>query len=294
MEKSRAPLNGHLYVGVEGVAFLGRGLHAEPHRHFTASVTLSLDHPVRVRAGSDDTWHSVHGMAAPSNVPQELESSDASVLNLQVDPETETYARLQEKLWARGESVYFQAEELAPLRTELRKLAAEPSVRGNALWDAAIDALGAPARGPRRFDVRIARVLEILKASMADTPSTRALGEQVGLSEGRLIHLFSEQVGVPLRRYVLWLRVRHVVFCLAMKQSLTDAAHEAGFADSAHLTRVFRSMFGLAPSQMLRNDQVAISLELPALPLTGPHAVQDQERLVRLLASFNTDQWRSR
>jgi AraC-like DNA-binding protein len=32
--------------------------------------------------------------------------------------------------------------------------------------------------------------------------------------------------------------------------SLTDAAHEAGFADSAHLSRTFRRMFGVAPSSL--------------------------------------------
>ena len=32
--------------------------------------------------------------------------------------------------------------------------------------------------------------------------------------------------------------------------SLTEAAHEAGFADSAHFSRTFRRMFGLAPSSL--------------------------------------------
>ena len=33
----------------------------------------------------------------------------------------------------------------------------------------------------------------------------------------------------------------------------TDAAHAAGFADSAHLTRTCRDMFGLPPSVMSRH-----------------------------------------
>jgi AraC-like DNA-binding protein len=149
-----------------------------------------------------------------------------------------------------------------------------------------VEAFGGPALGPPRYDPRIAQVLEILKAAMPEAPSAQQLGERVGLSEGRLIHLFSEQVGVPLRRYVLWLRIRHVVFCLALQRNLTDAAHEAGFADSAHLTRVFRSMFGMAPSHILRADQVSLALEIPELPLTGPHAIQDRARLEQVMAKF--------
>jgi AraC-like DNA-binding protein len=37
--------------------------------------------------------------------------------------------------------------------------------------------------------------------------------------------------------------------------SLTTAAHEAGFADSAHLSRTFKHMFGLTPSELFKNNQ---------------------------------------
>jgi AraC-like DNA-binding protein len=37
--------------------------------------------------------------------------------------------------------------------------------------------------------------------------------------------------------------------------SLTTAAHEAGFADSAHLSRTFKRMFGMTPSDLFKNDQ---------------------------------------
>jgi AraC family transcriptional regulator len=36
---------------------------------------------------------------------------------------------------------------------------------------------------------------------------------------------------------------------------LTTAAHEAGFADSAHLSRTFRDTFGLAPSRIFKRSQ---------------------------------------
>lgn len=32
--------------------------------------------------------------------------------------------------------------------------------------------------------------------------------------------------------------------------SLTEAAHAAGFADSAHFSRTFRRMFGVAPASL--------------------------------------------
>jgi AraC-like DNA-binding protein len=79
------------------------------------------------------------------------------------------------------------------------------------------------------------------------------IAARVGVSPSRLTHLFSEQVGLPLRRYLLWLRLRTAIEQVRAGADLTDAAHAAGFADSAHLTRTCRDMFGLAPSAMSRH-----------------------------------------
>jgi AraC-like DNA-binding protein len=57
--------------------------------------------------------------------------------------------------------------------------------------------------------------------------------------------LFVEQTGVPFKTYLLWLRlVRAVELYSQGANSLTDAAHAAGFADSAHFSRVFKRTFG--------------------------------------------------
>jgi AraC-like DNA-binding protein len=39
---------------------------------------------------------------------------------------------------------------------------------------------------------------------------------------------------------------------VAAGASITDAAHGAGFADGAHLSRVCRRMFGIAPTDFTR------------------------------------------
>ncbi|RIH93508.1 AraC family transcriptional regulator [Meiothermus granaticius] len=41
-----------------------------------------------------------------------------------------------------------------------------------------------------------------------------------------------------------------------MGVSLTEAAHTAGFADSAHLSRVYRATFGLKPSPVFGNSRL--------------------------------------
>lgn len=65
------------------------------------------------------------------------------------------------------------------------------------------------------------------------------------LSESRFSHLFVEEVGLPFRTYLLWRRMSRAVSFLSAGHRLTEAAHAAGFADSAHFSRTFLRMFGL-------------------------------------------------
>jgi AraC-like DNA-binding protein len=70
------------------------------------------------------------------------------------------------------------------------------------------------------------------------------------LSPSRFRHLFVEQTGMALRPYILWRRFLRVWELLMSGASLSAAAHAAGFADAAHLSRTSRSMFGFPPSAM--------------------------------------------
>jgi AraC-like DNA-binding protein len=112
------------------------------------------------------------------------------------------------------------------------------------------DALGLGSVSAVALDARIGTALRLLRASASDPPRSIDLARRVGLSAGRLRHLFLREVGLSYRRYLLWLRLRAALQALQRSGSLTTAAHAAGFADSAHLTRTTRRMFGIVPSAM--------------------------------------------
>lgn len=75
----------------------------------------------------------------------------------------------------------------------------------------------------------------------------------VCLSPSRLRHLFVDELGLPFTSCVRWARLKAAMQAVGGGSNLTQAAHAAGFADSAHLTRVFRAMFGLAPSTAVQD-----------------------------------------
>jgi AraC-like DNA-binding protein len=98
-----------------------------------------------------------------------------------------------------------------------------------------------------------ARIVEAIRC-MRDGPDRphrlSELGRRAGLSPSRFLHLFKAETGVPLRRYRIWNRIGVASRMIAEGQSLTAAAHGAGFASSAHFSTAFRDMFGMMPSEL--------------------------------------------
>lgn len=89
------------------------------------------------------------------------------------------------------------------------------------------------------------------------------------LSPSRFAHLFKQQVGLAFRHYLLWRKLARAMLVIGRQGTIAAAAHEADFADAAHLTRTFYQMFGLPPSVMMRGE----FFEIPS-PFDIPSAVQ--------------------
>jgi AraC-like DNA-binding protein/quercetin dioxygenase-like cupin family protein len=83
-------------------------------------------------------------------------------------------------------------------------------------------------------------------------PDLQTLASGVGLSASRLGHLFRDELGLPFPSWRRWTRLRLALDHIRAGGNLTSAAHAAGFADSAHLNRTCRAMFGITPTEALR------------------------------------------
>jgi len=106
---------------------------------------------------------------------------------------------------------------------------------------AALDG-GHPAQPQHPATRRMCAYLE-----SADPVDLARLSHEVGLSPRQMRHVFARDVGLPMRAYLRWRRVVRAAAAVAAGANLTAAAAAAGFADSAHLSRVFQHQFGMAP-----------------------------------------------
>jgi AraC-like DNA-binding protein len=109
-----------------------------------------------------------------------------------------------------------------------------------------------------------ARAQELVKQLWANPRcSVDDLARRLGLSYHRTSHFFAETVGVSIRTYLLWQKLYKASSFLLAGASLTEAAHAAGFVDSAHYSSAFQKAYGRAPSELFRSRRVAISSAAP-------------------------------
>ena len=96
-----------------------------------------------------------------------------------------------------------------------------------------------------------AKVAEIVRAMQAD-PMRRVSQDELvrclGMDRTRALRCFKAATGLTFRRFKLWSALQHAAVQMAERELVRTAAMDSGFADTAHLSRVFSSMFGLSPS----------------------------------------------
>ena len=113
------------------------------------------------------------------------------------------------------------------------------------------------------FEPRIKFIIDYLDATLDRRVTVSELASSVSLSPSRVEHLFNEQVGIPISRYLLWRRLHYALNMFQANRTLTEVAHDAGFADSAHLSRTFRRMLGISPSAIIRDIDLFQAGEAP-------------------------------
>jgi len=119
-----------------------------------------------------------------------------------------------------------------------------------ALGQSVLEDLVGSTPSPRPLDPRIVRALDWISPRLGGRITLAEAAAVACLSDDRFRHLFADEIGLPFRTYLLWRRLMLAVERTAAGSSLTAAAHEAGFADSAHLSRTFSRTFGLPAASL--------------------------------------------
>jgi AraC-like DNA-binding protein len=229
---------------------------ADAHAHHAMMFALALDAPrpdaaflARVPPGE---WVRCQGALVPAHVPHQFDGGGHAVALLLVEPETAAGRALRARCLDEGVCVLpgaLAASLAAPLR-EAFDAGVDDAATLAAIARRAIDGLAGPTPAEVPVDPRIAAAIERIRAQLSSPITLAEVAASVHLSPGRFRHLFVAQTGSTFRAYLLWARVGAAVAAGMAGRSWTEAALEAGFADSAHLARTCRRMIGIAPGML--------------------------------------------
>ena len=108
-------------------------------------------------------------------------------------------------------------------------------------------------RNPGLSRKQLAIVVNFIERHCFDSIRIAELAELAGLSETYFSHAFKASTGLPPHRWQMQARVSQVQDMIrGGEMSLSEAAMIAGFADQAHLSRVFKKFVGLTPAEWRR------------------------------------------
>jgi transcriptional regulator GlxA family with amidase domain len=148
-------------------------------------------------------------------------------------------------LWGRA------ADELAE-RLADSDLACAPRLLEDALLARRDSSTAAP-------DPLISELLAQLSRSRGAAPGLPTLAERLGVSERTLRRRCVTAIGYGPKMVDRVLRFRRAVCLIHARLPLVAAAHLAGYADQAHLTRELQHLGGLTPGQLRCQPGIVIS-----------------------------------
>lgn len=233
-----------LGVGGDWLLYRGPPVDGGAHRHHALQLAIALGEPLRL-CDPGQAGVLADGWLVDADTPHRLLGGSPRIALLYLEPESRRAAALRRTRRLDGASRQSLPADPA-LRDRLANFHADEDLEVIvADWLSTLGIHDEP--GQATTDPRVQQVIARLRAQLHRRHSAADLARSVGLSAHRLMHLFRAGTGLPLRRYALWLRLRAALAVALRGATLTEAAHAAGFSDSAHLSRTFREHFGLPP-----------------------------------------------
>jgi len=224
------------------ISFLARHSVVDVHYHQCFQVVVSLKNPID--SVIDGKAHQgLSGFFVNQYITHSCQAQDTEALVYFIDAESYQGWQLKNML---------DGKPFIPID-------AIPAVTGTDMARFAEDLLNRLLPGfssQHTIDDRIRETLTYIDHRLGDRLLLDEVAGQVFLSAERFRHLFAQETGVPFSQYVLWKRIKQVIFqVLQHGLSMSTASIQNGFTDQAHFTRLFRRTFGVSAKQLLKNSR---------------------------------------
>ena len=234
------------------ISFLARHAAVDVHYHQCFQIVVSLKRPIDSVIGGT-LYQGLCGFIVNQYVTHSCRAEDSPALVYFIDAESYEGWQLKQMLDGRpfvevnfipevgeGDMVRFSEEVLSRVL---------PGFGEGRVVDGRFV-------GERVIDGRIGEALAYIDDRLDQPLDLEEVAGKVFLSSERLRHLFVQEVGVAFSQYVLWKRMKNVIYQVLQKGlPMSAASVQSGFTDQAHFTRIFRRTFGVSAKGVLKNSR---------------------------------------
>lgn len=242
-----------IYLSQGRILLVGNALDNGSHSHNALQLTVSLENRPLVVKHPQGEVETDCALISPNHEHQ-VDLRDTWRALILINAESERAQQIRERYLQLSPVATPTAADNAFCRQQLQPFANQPQTIDAAAEaiDAIVGHFAGPAPEPRPLDLRVSKVMELIHRPYDQEYAVDALAKHISLSASRLSHLFRDEVGIPLKHYLLWQKLHRAGFNIGAGKPMSQAATEAGFADAAHFSRTFRAMFGMPPSNIMR------------------------------------------
>ncbi len=218
----------------------------EKHRHLLSHIIIGVSH--KIRCSVNQYEFEAEGVCIDSDVLHTACAEKGELLICLFD-KTSLFANELSRRYLKGQNyAVLDSETIQRIRNVWLDTRSLPAV------DEALTHMLGIEDFSFSMDERIQNALETLKNYESVEPDTISkLAAEAGISVSRFSHLFKENVGIALRRYLALEKIRKSYIHLLKSGNITDAAMMAGFDSPSHLASTCKRMFGISLSDFLNS-----------------------------------------
>lgn len=248
------PPRGRMRLFEDGFLYASSGTDSRSSRH-SASLLLALtDAAFEIEA--EGQAQQAHAVAVRPSVAKRLKASGAPFVCMDASTCHPLY-RAFDAIAAPGYRV-LPRERFSAALPSLEAFS-QGLMSGRAtrlLYRRLFDLVGSLLPAPPMLDPRVVRVIALLDEDPG--LGVAQLAAAVCVSRDRLSHLFSTEMGLPLRKYAQSLKIRAAARLFGKGLSLTQIAAAAGFSDSAHFSKIWSRAYGASPTFFFISGAVSV------------------------------------
>lgn len=228
----------HIQIFDDHATFISPAIHTDRHKHHALEVIVSMKGEIQIADAFGNTFTSQAAVVLPDQLHQTITTGEAAFIFIEPESDLANAILTAFKPTQSVQSIVNRISEAD------RKTFTEGHIPSKFIKT---------IKSLNLIDDRIQTATDFIRSHITTHEfSLEMLAEIACLSTSRFTHLFKAQVGIPIRPFILWCRMRVALTAVLSGMTLTQSAYQAGFSDTSHLSRTFMDMFGVNPSSVFK------------------------------------------